>query len=126
MAPVPSQERRELPRPLGKASYLVGLVVAAAIFAVGLLIGLSRDREESSPRDDTGVATVTVANTATLTETAASAFSLESGQFVELIQICAAIRNGRLPRLDNPIATPPAMTQEVLDNTIANCRPRQR
>jgi hypothetical protein len=112
-----------------RAGYLVvGLVSVAAVFAVGLLIGLSNDGEGRASLDGTEISTVTVTSTATTTveETASDAFSLESGQFVELIQICFAIRNGRLPGPDNPIATPPAMTQEVLDSTIANCRPRQR
>jgi hypothetical protein len=110
-----------------RAAYLlIGSACAAVVFAIGLLIGLSNDGDDRSTQDAKG-STVTVTSTATTTveEAASDAFTLQSGQFVELIQICAAIRNGRLPGPDNPIATPPAMTQEVLDSTIENCSPRQ-
>jgi hypothetical protein len=106
------------------APYL--LAGAAAVFTVGLLIGLSSDGEGRSAEDATSISTVTVTSTPTVAETDSDSFTLQRDQLVELIQICAAIGNGRLPGPDNPIATPPAMTQDVLDSTIANCRPRQR
>jgi hypothetical protein len=108
------------------SSLAFGLFGAAAVFTAGLLIGLWSDRDGRSTQEATGIATVTVTGRATTAEDAADSFSVQRDQLVELIQICAAIANGRLPGPDNPIATPPAMTQAVLDSTIANCRPRQR